>query len=296
MKQKNFFAILGMTVAMLLASCSKDDVLQYTMNNDAEGKLVTATISVEIPGGGIQTRATADNDATAKRCLLQVLDENGGRLPGEHSKVRMKEVYDNYVYFTVTLKAGDNYTLLLWSDSKDTYEPVPDDLKAVPYENGNTIAWAGSFRVNFSSTLMTLNLSHVVARVTVRHTGTEMVTLSSTNPFTLKVPKVYTTYDVSTLSFSGESISYVYTRTDIVHVNPNNELGHFYVLVGDETQNLTMRYKGPLDNPEGTINNVPLSPNRHTILRGNVVDFGLISKRIEISSRDYWSLEGDSPF
>lgn len=294
MKQKNFFAILGMTVAMLLASCSQDDVLQDTVNNDAEGKLVTATISVDIPGSGIQTRA-ADNDATAKRCLLQVLDENGERLPGEHSKVRLVAVYYNSASFTVTLKEGVKYTFLCWSDNKDTSEPIPDDLKAVPYENGNTIAWAGRFQVDFSPITMNLNLSHVVARVTVHNTG-GMVNLSSENPFTLKVPTVYTTYDVSTLSPSGESSSYVYTKTDIANISPNNELGHFYVLVNDETQNLTMHYKGPLNNPEGPINNVPLSPNRHTILRGNVTNFGLISNNIHIVSEDNWSQDSDRTF
>lgn len=294
MKQKNLFTILGMTVAMLLASCSKDDVLQDTVNNGAEGKLVTATISMEIPGGGIQTRA-ADSDATAERCLLQVLDGDGERLPGEHSKVRLAKVYYNVASFTVTLKEGVKYTFLCWSDNKDTSEPIPDDLKAVPYENGNTIAWAGHFQVDFRPITLNCNLSHVVARVTVHNTG-GMVNLSSENPFTLKVPTVYTTYDVSTSSPSGESSSYVYTRTDIANINPNGELGHFYVLVKDETQNLTMCYKGPLDNPEGTINNVPLSPNRHTILRGNVTNFGLISNNIPIESKDNWSHDSDRTF
>ena len=79
---------LMLAAAALLASCSQNDELQSTVN-DNEG-LKPVTISVAMPTEGMTTRATnASGDEEVTRCLIQILDENSQPLEGYETPATM---------------------------------------------------------------------------------------------------------------------------------------------------------------------------------------------------------------
>ena len=110
-KRQNF---LMLAAAALLASCSQDDALQSTVNNN-EG-LKPMTITASLPTDGMQTRAAGD--AAAKRCYVQVLDADGNLLGGDNSNVKpMTSATDGGFTTTVYLKEGVQYDFLFWADT-----------------------------------------------------------------------------------------------------------------------------------------------------------------------------------
>lgn len=66
-------------------------------------------------------------------------------------------------------------------------------------------------------------------------------------------------------------------------------IGHFYALVDGEPQTLTLQYNGPLDNAPKPISNVPLAPNTHVVLNGDVANSGLTTGDITATVDNEWS-------
>ncbi len=282
------FSILLLTVATLLASCSKDESLMK--ENGVNGGMTTAKISVTVPSGGMSARATASNDATATRCLLQVLDKDGNLLGDKYSDVRSTSVAGTTAIFTVMLKADEQYDFLVWADNAAT---EVTDLKNVPYENGTTIAFSQHVdNAVWSANGISCTLNHAVSRITV-HSATA-VTLTEENNFTLEVPMVYTAYNVATGAVTGESSRYTYTNSTAT-ATANSDLARFYVLVDGDNQALTMQYNGKLENPAVTIGDVPLKPNCHTTLTGDVYNLGLTNTTVTATISDNWT-DGEKIF
>ena len=129
---------LMLAAAALLASCSQNDELQNTVN-DNEG-LKPMTISVSLPEG-MTTRATAADDATDAYCFVQILDEDGQDLADGHSAVQGMSGTNGSYTATVYLKGDETYRFLFWATSGDE---KPTNLRNVAYTNGETLAWAGT--------------------------------------------------------------------------------------------------------------------------------------------------------
>ena len=131
---------LMLGVAAMLASCSQDDALQNTVNNN-EG-LKPLTITASLPTGGMQSRA--EGDAAAARCYVQILDKDGNPLAdGNSEPIEMDSNGDTFTTL-VYLNGNEIYDFLFWADTEKTAaDNAPKDLKAVAYTNGETIAWAG---------------------------------------------------------------------------------------------------------------------------------------------------------
>ena len=128
-----------LAAAALLASCSQDDALQNTVNNN-EG-LKPMTITASLPTDGMQTRAAAEGDAAATRCYVQILNGDGSELEGGNSDVKeMTLSPDGTFNTTVYLNGNRTYDFLFWADTEADGTAAPEDLKAVEYTNGQTIA------------------------------------------------------------------------------------------------------------------------------------------------------------
>ena len=194
MKRQNF---LMLAAAALLASCSQDDALQNTVNNN-EG-LKPMTITASLPTDGMQTRAQAEGDAAAARCYVQILDGNGFPLEDGNSDVKEMTPGTDGSFTTtmVYLKEGATYDFLFWADTEAaTDQNAPADLTAVDYTNGQTIAWAGNdLDKAWSTEGIDVTLSHVVSRVTVMTDS--KFEASDAWPLTVTVPTVYNKYNVA---------------------------------------------------------------------------------------------------
>ena len=306
MKRQNF---LMLAAAALLASCSQDDALQSTVNNN-EG-LKPMTITASLPTDGMQTRAAGDADAA--RCYVQILDKDGNPLEdGNSEPIEMdsdgdtfttlvylngNETYDFLFWADTELNGNETYDFLFWADTEADGTAAPADLQAVEYTNGQTIAWAGNdLDKQWSAEGINVTLSHVVSRVTVM-TKSDF-TVSDAWPLTVTVPTVYNKYNVATgavVADSKVSGGYMLDVTDGEY-EANAEVGHFYVLGDGSNQILALHYDGPLENPAIDINDVPVSANTHITLTGDIYHAGLVEGNIMATVSTDWGYEETEDF
>lgn len=257
--------VLMLAATALLASCSQSEGLLPS------GDLVPVTIHASLDEA-IQTRAEGE---TIGRCLLQVV-ENG--VSGE---VQEMTPSDGSYTASLQLATGSTYTFLFWADNASG---TVNDLSQVSYSSG--IAYADRVDWHNEATI-SAELTHVVTKVTLQTTGT----LDQGKEGSIQIPETYTTYNVSTGAPSGTASaqSYTYSATSAISGTEEApaEVAVFYALVdGSGTQNLT------LDNgAETSIPNVPLAPNTHVILRGDVQNVGFTTAEITATADSNWETE-----
>ena len=260
--------VLMLAAAALLASCSQSEGLLPS------GDLVPVTIHASLDEA-IQTRAEGE---TIGRCLLQVVENN---VPG---KVQEMTPSDGSYTASLQLATGSTYTFLFWADDADG---TVSDLSKVSYSNG--IAYADRVAWDNKSTIEA-ELTHVVTKVTLQTTGT----LESGEKGSIQIPKVYAEYNVATGKPSGtvSEKSYEYSATSTLHgtTDAPAEVAVFYALVdGSGMQTLTLN-----NGAETSIPNVPLAPNTHVILRGDVQNVGFTTATITATADADWQ-ENDKP-
>ena len=166
------------------------------------------------------------------------------------------------------------------------------DLTKVTYNytgNGNLIAWAERSEAwNYKTTgtaEISAELQHVVAKVTLKTT----TNVEADSKITVTVPTTYTGYNVADETVIQDAINkdtpFEHTVTNaITGTKDGAEVFSFYALVKDETQNITLA--------NGTnsqqVSNVPLGPNKHTTLVGDVRNLGLTNVTFTASIDGKW--------
>ena len=291
MNTKRTFGMLA--AAALLASCSQNDALQNTVDNNEGLKPMTLTVS--LPEGGMQTRA--EGDAAATRCYVQIFQAGGTELGDGNSDVKRMEGADGSFTTTVYLKGDEAYDFLFWADTEAEEAAAPTDLTAVAYNNGQTIAWTGNeLNEQWSAAGIDVTLKHVVSRVTVK-TETEF-TVSTDWPLTVTVPTVCSTYNVAAgAGVKGSEVSGGYTFEALGgDYEAEANVGHFYVLGNGSTQKLVLHYNGPRGNSAVEINEVPVSADTHITLTGDICNAGLVSGCIKATATPDWGSEETEDF
>ena len=291
-----FRTLLVLAAAVLLASCSQDEVMTDTGHDG----LVPVTLSAAV-GDGVQTRTIdADNDEKPTRCYVQAFttDDSGTTLtpaPGDlDSPLDMGEptAEGTFSLANVYLNPNETYVFLYWADNEEKTASALTDLTRVAYtytRNGNLIAWAERSEAWNYKTAGTAEISaelqHVVAKVTLKTT----TNVEAGCNITVTVPTTYTGYNVADETVIQEAIN---KDTPFEHTVPNaitgtkdgTEVFSFYALVKDETQNITLT--------NGTnsqqVSNVPLGPNKHTTLVGDVKNLGLTNVTFTANMDTNW--------
>ena len=290
--KRNIFAVLA--AAVLLASCSQDEV----MTDTGPDGLVPVTLSVAV-GDGVQTRTIdADNDEKPTRCYVQAFttDDNGTTLtpaPGDlASPLDMGDptAEGTFSLANVYLNPNETYVFLYWADNVKKIEDSEGltDLSNVDYNIGR-IAWAKRSETwkyqESEPTEITAELQHVVAKVTLKTT----TNVDASDEITVTVPTTYPGYNVADETVIQEAITkdtpFKHTVTNaITGTEDGTEVFSFYALVKDETQNITLA--------NGTnsqqVTNVPLAPNMHTTLVGDVQNIGLTDVTFTASIDKKW--------
>ena len=286
--KRNIFAVLA--AGVLLASCSQDEV----MTDTGPDGLVPVTLSAAV-GDGVQTRTIdADNDEDPTRCYVQAFTtaDNGTTLtlaPGDlASPLDMGEptAEGTFSLANVYLNPNETYVFLYWADNAE--EPYDDfsDLR-IAYYNIDRIAWAKRSEIwkyqESEPTEITAELQHVVAKVTLKTT----TNVDASDEITVTIPTTYQAYNVNTEApiTTADNTPFVHTVTsDITGTTDGTEVFSFYALVRDETQNITLT--------NGTnsqqVSNVPLGPNKHTTLVGDVKNIGLTNVTFTASIDGKW--------
>ena len=190
----------------------------------------------------------------------------------------------------VYLNPNETYVFLYWADNEEKTASALTDLTRVAYTgNGNLIAWAERSEAWNYKTAGTAEISaelqHVVAKVTLKTT----TNVEAACNITVTVPTTYTGYNVADETVIQEAINkdtpFEHTViSNIAGTKDGTEVFSFYALVKDETQNITLT--------NGTnsqqVSNVPLGPNKHTTLVGDVKNLGLTNVTFTASVETTW--------
>ena len=283
---------LVLAAAVLLASCSQDEVMTDTGHDG----LVPVTLSAAV-GDGVQTRTIdADNDENPTRCYVQAFTtaDNGTTLtlaPGDlASPLDMGDptAEGTFSLANVFLNPNETYVFLYWAD--DAEEPYDEltDLRNVDYHI-NRIAWAKRSEIwkyqESEPTEITAELQHVVAKVTLKTT----TNVEAGSKITVTVPTTYTAYNVAAGDVIQErkanNTPFEHTVTNaITGTKDGTEVFSFYALVDEANQDLTLT--------NGTnsqqVSNVPLGPNKHTTLVGDVRNLGLTNVTFTANVETTW--------
>ena len=275
--KRNIFLMLAASV--LLASCSQDEVMTDTRHDG----LVPVTLSAAV-GDGVQTRTIdADNDEKPTRCYVQAFttDDNGKTLtlaPGDLANpldMGDPTAEGTFSLANVFLNPNETYVFLYWADNAEEPYDNLNDLSNVSY-NKDRIAWAKRSEIwkyqESEPAEITAELQHVVAKVTLKTT----TNVEAGSKITVTVPTTYTAYNVAAGDVIQErkanNTPFEHTVTNaITGTKDGTEVFSFYALVDEANQDLTLT--------NGTnsqqVSNVPLGPNKHTTLVGDVRNLGL---------------------
>ena len=284
--KKTRFSTGFLGLCLLLASCGQDDMPKQ---ENTDGALRPMTLTATLPEG-MTTRTAADyDDLAAAYCYAQVLDENGNTIEGEVSQVQaMTKGSDGSYSLTLYLVPDKKYCFLFWADNVTSTAPA--DLKAVKYtQDGTVIAFAAKKPdVSWSQQGVSASLGHVVTRISVKTTAAALD--GSSSKLTVSVPRCYTEYNVyvgaPNASAIQENFAYgAFSGT----FGAGEHVGHFYVLGDGTQQNLTITYEGTAGRNSTGLSNVPLLPNYHITLQGDITNTGLAGYLIEASVDSGWN-------
>ncbi len=186
---------------LLAASCTKDTLPagDGTDSPAAETQTYTFTVSPDLAmEGDAETRSEGTPEEMPTRCFMQILGNNVS------SDVQKDESIENGS-FTFSVKLPNTtYTFLFWADngSGDT----PTDLREVQYTPG-TVAFAANVQGTLETVGKTVELKHVVAKVTLKTTTNVTFGDSHTIRLSASCASTYNVQTSSASSFEDKSIS-----------------------------------------------------------------------------------------
>ena len=275
-----FRTLLVLAAAVLLASCSQDEVMTDTGHDGLVPVTLTAAVNE-----GVQTRAATDG--VAERCVIQILEKNGEEWQNaitnlESNPASMNKSVSDPSQFVadVMLNPDKEYTFLFWAD-EDNGSYVVTDLQTVRLaeDKSTSIAWQGKTTWDKTkSTTITAELTHAVAKVTLHST----TAVENERPFVLSNLTEYNGFNVLAGTANGDIVTPGHKGTG---TGASGDLLSFYALVKSENQELK------LTSGEGgvvSIPNVPLAPNTHVVLKGDVQGAGWTTVNFTASVDEIW--------
>lgn len=279
------------SIAAVLASCSQEDALQSSDNRDG------VTVISAVVESGMKTRAATTEDDTPSRCLLQVFS-------GTNAETSVTEIITGtgtpeggYTFPVSGLEDGVQYTFLFWADN-GTYDAT--DLKAVKVSSeaktSQTIGIAYSCMMQKTKAEIasaTAELTHAVAKITLQTSGA--LEAGKTASMTYPTYEEFNVYNET--ANSSVASSYVNSSAEAVTIpEGENAAAVFSVyalgIKGAADKTVTIAYDGRTETEE--IANLPIAPNKHITLVGDVSKIGITTFSASIS--DSWDAEEDKNF
>ncbi len=203
MKLLNYIFTL-ITLALLATSCSQDELPGNGEDAPVTGQTQTYTFTVSPDltlEGDATTRSEGTDAEMPTRCFMQVIKPSG---EAEEIITGTKDNTTSNYTFTVRLASNTEYTYLFWADngSGDT----PTDLREVQYTPG-TVAFAANVQGTLETVDKTVELKHVVAKVTLKTTTDVTFEDSRTIRLSASCASTYNVQTPSASSFEDKSIS-----------------------------------------------------------------------------------------
>ena len=202
------YIVMAFAVALLAASCSQDE-LPDDGGTEEVPVTFTATVDYAIETQGddtagnmkqAATRATFNEDDAPSRFYAQALSN------GTLSKVVAGTKNDDGTYsFTLQVAKDTEYDYMFWADNATT-DNEPTDLRSVSYTMG-VIAFAATAQGTPEAVGKTVELKHVVAKVTLKTTTNVTFGDSHTIRLSASCASTYNVQTSSASSFEDKSIS-----------------------------------------------------------------------------------------
>lgn len=224
--------LLNLAMALcigLFASCSQEEIISGN-----EGGMETVSVSAQLPGDAVQTRAipgAAENHQL--RCILEVWDKaENGKLITRIEQLG-KEAVDGKLQFSFNVPSTTDYECLLWADfiasdvqksGDNTYTDkyyTTTSLKAIDFKvtdaglfnNESADAFCGVVKKNGTVSNLSVTLKRPFTKVTLTDNSSYLEGIVSLAP-TLEVPSKF---DISTGKVAG------YTKVEATGIQPNGK-------------------------------------------------------------------------
>ena len=288
------YIVMVFAAALFAASCSQDELLDDGGTEEVPVTF-TATVDYAIKTQGddaagnmkqAATRATFNEDDAPSRFYAQALSN------GTLSKVVAGTKNDDGTYsFTLQVAKDTEYDYMFWADNAPTGDE-PTDLRSVSYTMGN-IAFAAKAQGTPETVGKTVELKHVVAKVTLKTTTDVTSEYSKNISLTASCASKYNVQEASASNFEDKRVFIEMTDAGLP---ANSEVLTTYIIPNPENKTVT------LDAHEMTqaISDVPLAANTNVTLQGDLSESSSkwgnpTDAYIEKKFRSYFFDENDKP-
>ena len=220
-------SLLNLVMALgigLFASCSQEEII-----SDNENRVETVSVSAQLPGDAVQTRAIPEADANHKlRCILEVWNKTENTVIQRIEKLG-SDATNGKLQFTFNVPSTTDYECLLWADFIANDATFTDDkyadkyytttsLKAIDFvanadlfNNESADAFCGVVEKNGTVNNLSVTLKRPFTKVTLKDKGTYLEGVASLAP-SFEAPSKF---DVSTGKAAG------YTTISATGIEPD---------------------------------------------------------------------------
>ena len=252
------YTIVAFAVALFAASCSRDELPGEGGNTPVTGQTQAYTFTVSpdiVMEGEAETRSEGTDAEKPTRCFMQMWGND------VLSDVKTSEPDENGSFtFSVTLPANTTYTFMFWADNSDG--KAPTDLREVQYTPG-TVAFATKAQGTLETVDKTVELKHVVAKVTLKTTTGVTPEYSKTISLTASCASTYNVEEASASGFEDKSVS---TEMPDVGLAANSEVLTTYIIPNPDDKAVTFSAHDLAQ----TIDVVHLVANTNVTLQGDL--------------------------
>ena len=260
------YTIVAFAVALLAASCSRDELPGEGGDTPATGQMQAYTFTVSpdiVMEGDAKTRSEGTEEEKPTRCFMQVFDNY---VPVNASPIKGMKEGDSYT-FTVTLASDKSYDYCFYADN-DNY--MITNLLNITWPNtGNVVAYAHKLSGKPEEE-MSVTLTHIVTKITLKHIG-DSFTVEAGEEFKISYPcaDAYNVLDDAASTGNGYE-DFTYTFTEETTINDGDEVCSFYTIVPyqqvENYPDITLTYRWR----HLTIEGVTLEQNAHVVLQGDL--------------------------
>lgn len=257
MRNQILLALLGM--AAMFAGCSQED----NLGSQSTDKVTSFTVGVD---EGVNTRASEPADKPT-RYIMEVYE--AATSVGAEQATQVVQTTNT---FNVTLKDGQDYTILFWADYSDGVFDAAKlrEVKIATGKVATKAAFAGvaQFKVGTddASVYTAVTLKHAVAQVKFNQTGTLTATPSK---LTVKYPE---SYSLNVEGYATTKIDGAVTHELACNAVTTGVIATDYIIASNE-DNALMTIEATLDSEaKKDISNAPFRRDYTTTISGAYSD------------------------
>ena len=261
------YTIVAFAVALLAASCSRDELPGEGGDTPVTGQMQTYTFTVSpdiVMEGDAGTRSEGTDAEMPTRCFMQVFDS-------EFNKVNEKEeakITDGSCTFEVLLAAGKEYQIAFYADNSKA--PVQNDLTNISYNpsSGEVVAYGELVKGKPENMDWEVTLTHIVTKITLKHEG-DPFTVAAGEEFKITFPCATMYNMLDDIPLLGGYKDFTYTFAEEKTINNGDEVCSFYTIVPDQVEDypeITLN----LHHLTQTISGIEWKINSHVTLQGDL--------------------------